>query len=364
MLARVERLPNRFSELAYLVLRLGVAFLFIFHAPQKWLGWFGGPAFALISIRSLASLIELVTSPLIALGLFTSWAAFVAAAEMAGAYCIVHWPRPGWPIENRGELQGATSGVMEMCIDNPREGFSNIFDTHPSVDRRVAALVKFAGGHDPGQLGAIPLDLVTSNPGPIDELVFAAFGVDGPQLMHLARGGDLRIVFAEFFARRQCGRCRLARNKDIHSAVGIKGQEPHLGRDGDARDWHFEVGFHRVEGDGRWLLGFAKARERGFDRIDTGRHRLEAEPPVAPARRHAHSLKPGARGLERDAGKQAAGNVANHTLDVACRRLCNGCAAEEQPAPERSESPPQLVADRHGSDLPALGGFYLGSGLG
>lgn len=104
MLARVERLPNRFSELAYLVLRLGVAFLFIFHAPQKWLGWFGGPAFALISIRSLASLIELVTSPLIALGLFTSWAAFVAAAEMAGAYCIVHWPRPGWPIENRGEL--------------------------------------------------------------------------------------------------------------------------------------------------------------------------------------------------------------------------------------------------------------------
>jgi heat shock protein HtpX len=37
-----------------------------------------------------------------------------------------------------------------MCIDNPREGFSNIFDTHPSIDARVAALVKFAGGHDPG----------------------------------------------------------------------------------------------------------------------------------------------------------------------------------------------------------------------
>jgi heat shock protein HtpX len=44
---------------------------------------------------------------------------------------------------------------MEMCIDNPREGFSNIFDTHPSVDRRVAVLVKFAGGHDPGPL-ALP----------------------------------------------------------------------------------------------------------------------------------------------------------------------------------------------------------------
>ena len=55
-------------------------------------------------------------------------------------------------IEGRGEIPGANSAVMEMCIDNPREGFSNIFDTHPSVEARVEALVKFAGGHDPGQL--------------------------------------------------------------------------------------------------------------------------------------------------------------------------------------------------------------------
>jgi heat shock protein HtpX len=55
-------------------------------------------------------------------------------------------------IEGHGELPGATSAVMEMCIDNPREGFGELFDTHPSVDSRVAALVKFAGGHDPGPL--------------------------------------------------------------------------------------------------------------------------------------------------------------------------------------------------------------------
>jgi heat shock protein HtpX len=55
-------------------------------------------------------------------------------------------------IEGRGELPAATSAVMEMCIDNPREGFSNIFDTHPTVDARVAALVQFAGGHDPGPI--------------------------------------------------------------------------------------------------------------------------------------------------------------------------------------------------------------------
>ena len=58
-------------------------------------------------------------------------------------------------IEGRGELPGATSAVMEMCIDTPRGGFSNIFDTHPPIDARVAALVKFAGGHDPGPL-ALP----------------------------------------------------------------------------------------------------------------------------------------------------------------------------------------------------------------
>ncbi len=55
-------------------------------------------------------------------------------------------------IENRGELPGATSAVMEMCIDNPREGFTDLFATHPSVDARVRALVTYAGGHDPGPM--------------------------------------------------------------------------------------------------------------------------------------------------------------------------------------------------------------------
>jgi heat shock protein HtpX len=58
-------------------------------------------------------------------------------------------------IEDRGELEGATSAVMEMCIDNPRSGFVDLFATHPSIEARVDALVKFAGGHDPGPL-ALP----------------------------------------------------------------------------------------------------------------------------------------------------------------------------------------------------------------
>jgi heat shock protein HtpX len=58
-------------------------------------------------------------------------------------------------IEGRGELPGATSSVMELCVDNPRQGFGELFDTHPSVDERVVALVKFAGGRDPGPI-ALP----------------------------------------------------------------------------------------------------------------------------------------------------------------------------------------------------------------
>ncbi len=72
-------------------------------------------------------------------------------------------------IENRGELASANSAVMEMCIDNPRSGFADIFATHPSVDKRVQALVKFAGGHDPGPLAIEgPADNPQIEPPPAD----------------------------------------------------------------------------------------------------------------------------------------------------------------------------------------------------
>ena len=61
-------------------------------------------------------------------------------------------------IEGRGELARANSAVMEMCIDNPRVGFSNVFDTHPPIDARVGAIVKFMGGHDPGPIALPDLD--------------------------------------------------------------------------------------------------------------------------------------------------------------------------------------------------------------
>lgn len=58
-------------------------------------------------------------------------------------------------IENRGELARAPSSVMEMCFDNPHSGFADLFSTHPTIDRRVEALVRTAGGRDPGPI-ALP----------------------------------------------------------------------------------------------------------------------------------------------------------------------------------------------------------------
>ena len=86
-------------------------------------------------------------------------------------------------IENRGELEGATSAVMEMCVDNPREGMEDLFATHPPVDKRVDALVRFAGGHDPGPL-AVPQydgepemqDQAETQPGAQDALPDGPFG--------------------------------------------------------------------------------------------------------------------------------------------------------------------------------------------
>jgi heat shock protein HtpX len=75
-------------------------------------------------------------------------------------------------IEGRGELHGATSAVMEMCVDNPREEFTDLFSTHPPIEKRIKALVDVMGGHDPG-----PIAL----PGPEDAPAEGETEVQGPQ---------------------------------------------------------------------------------------------------------------------------------------------------------------------------------------
>ncbi len=96
-----------YAPQAYALMRIIVALLFLCHGLQKIFGLFGGlngAAAPLFSLMGVAGLIEIVAGALIALGLFTVPAAFIASGHMAAAYFIGHFPMGFWPIQNNGEL--------------------------------------------------------------------------------------------------------------------------------------------------------------------------------------------------------------------------------------------------------------------
>lgn len=99
------------AEKIYAVTRILAGLMFMAHGLQKIFGLFGGtpegtPAFIVWGAGS----IELVTGALIAIGLFTAPAAFLASGTMAAAFVMGHVFGPQnpthniLPIVNRGEL--------------------------------------------------------------------------------------------------------------------------------------------------------------------------------------------------------------------------------------------------------------------
>jgi putative oxidoreductase len=93
---------GRLEPLAYNLLRIVAGFVFILHGLQKF-GLLGGNAASPTSLLGLAALIEVIGGTLIAVGLFTVPAAFIASGEMAYAYFFAHLPRGFWPVQNGGE---------------------------------------------------------------------------------------------------------------------------------------------------------------------------------------------------------------------------------------------------------------------
>ena len=100
----MESLLGRFAPYFYALLRIVAGLLFACHGAQKLFGVLGGPQVSLMSQLGLAGVIELVGGLMIALGFFTSVAAFIASGEMAAAYFQAHAPRGAAPIQNGGEL--------------------------------------------------------------------------------------------------------------------------------------------------------------------------------------------------------------------------------------------------------------------
>jgi putative oxidoreductase len=100
---------SRFSEAAYTALRIVAGLLFMFHGVQKIFGVLsahGQPP--VMSQVWIGGVIELVGGALIAFGLGTRIAAFLASGTMAVAYVQFHWKgemgAKALPAINQGEL--------------------------------------------------------------------------------------------------------------------------------------------------------------------------------------------------------------------------------------------------------------------
>jgi len=106
----MERVLGKYAPYFYVILRVVTGLLFACHGAQKLfgvLGGVGGQAGAtvpLLSLMGLAGVIEFCGGLLIALGILTSYAAFIGSGEMAFAYFTRHFPGGFWPIQNGGEL--------------------------------------------------------------------------------------------------------------------------------------------------------------------------------------------------------------------------------------------------------------------
>jgi putative oxidoreductase len=101
----MKRVLGRYEPVFYAVLRIVAGLLFATHGAQKLFGVPGeGPPMPLASLMGAAGVIELVGGLLIAIGLFTGIAAFIASGEMAAAYFKAHAPAGLIPLLNHGEL--------------------------------------------------------------------------------------------------------------------------------------------------------------------------------------------------------------------------------------------------------------------
>jgi putative oxidoreductase len=100
----MERVLGRFAPQFYALLRIVAGLLFACHGAQKLFGVLGGQQATLTSQFGLAGVIEFGGGLMIAAGVFTGIAAFIASGEMAFAYFQAHAPRATFPIQNGGEL--------------------------------------------------------------------------------------------------------------------------------------------------------------------------------------------------------------------------------------------------------------------
>lgn len=94
---------SRFADPVYCLMRLFLGLMFAAHGGQKVFGLFGGKVVE-APLMIFGGWVEGVCGLLIAVGLFTRFAAFLASGMMAVAYFMAHSSGGLLPIVNKGEL--------------------------------------------------------------------------------------------------------------------------------------------------------------------------------------------------------------------------------------------------------------------
>src|SRR5829696_5775443 len=104
----VRSIAARAEPATYAALRMVAGAMLAFHGAQKILGWHAAHTVAVGSQVWIGGLIELSCGLLVAVGLFTRPAAFLASGTMAVAYIQFHWKlalgSDFLPLVNKGEL--------------------------------------------------------------------------------------------------------------------------------------------------------------------------------------------------------------------------------------------------------------------
>jgi putative oxidoreductase len=114
----VQNLNQRLDRYAPAVLSLFRFVYGLIFAGLGSIGLFDWPVHATHAIAVgawpdwYASLIEFVLGLLIAAGLFTRAAAFIASGQMAVAYFWIHQPHALWPIGDRPGGNGGTEAIL------------------------------------------------------------------------------------------------------------------------------------------------------------------------------------------------------------------------------------------------------------
>jgi putative oxidoreductase len=124
---------SRWQPQLHAILRIVTGLLFLEHGTQKFLsfppGETAGIGWAFAHPGAYAGIIEILCGFLVAIGLFTRPAAFLASGTMAVAYWMAHAPQDFFPVNNMGDaailycfvfLYLAAAGAGPWSVDAAR----------------------------------------------------------------------------------------------------------------------------------------------------------------------------------------------------------------------------------------------------